>query len=924
MSSGEDVVMGTGAGAGAGPAVIRMLSGDKRRIEEITPEGQESPIKVGAMGQGPTPTGKQTPTINEFSTQAKLQMGYHLYADVHHDFDSAGPPFYNTGAGNVDALFKNEDDTVRYFREQSIATDLFRERDARLSSKIVFTVPAKTGTFQTWSPPVLWAGGNGEIGIVQDAGEKITLPLGAQNVLTFGSILDPAGKPNKQPDAPIWYNPGRNATVTIPLDMFGFEPTVIRAIEIHDLTAGLVKAAFVVPNNAGGVVRWDAVSMRKLTDGGPPQGQKPLNQTESADAGFFTSIAGANTVSILGRTQQADGPPDYFFKIGKTLGDAMLVASCMSNYAGTPNPFYGVGADAGWRSWLGNNPPVERSPPQTLVLKTGDRLNHLRANLLGVGSILEQQASKQRATKQYEYIPAVVSDDAIRASIRRGYDKMIEDATTRYNDLASSFLRCIVGSGSGAPGLVDGATSFTGEEVVKSNLGKTRVVALLQEIANSLAVVRDEVVGWIRARPGYVEMVGAGTMSVDKLRGEYNSDAEVLTRMVPSTTEVLYTKGRPAQTMMKIKIVVRQGSPLYPTLPPLDISLWNAFRKLNDTTPKLNGTDFYNRYYSRVQYGWSPAVQAFFPQAGGQRGGVRQFSWEDEHREGIDPEETTLFTELATTLGEPTAEPKSEVTGGAYSQTGGAQLVQIPDNLDLKTIIESQFPNTWSYITFLMSTTVEDDLGLNFDDSIDQLYRVVAQSDDDLVLDPDVLNIIREEWIPSVREGEDTDVSMDEGPGTEQRGEYRSVISEYVTFRAIDGIRYDAFLMFNLYTCQLNIQNALTFGFDTRVSVVSDTSAPRIDENTYLVKYFTELQDALAKHKNWEITRLRGRGVLRPAIVSRTTRERAMGVRGTGVGAIDPDMPPLERVIDPEAALRAMEKVDGGGKRTGGRRPLYG
>lgn len=180
--------------------------------------------------------------------------GYYLSADVAHDF---GPGVlnstpYNYGGPNANTRLpktpKIEEDAAVEFIEVDAKnrdeTEFIENGSARRSKRIIFTIPTKTATFSASSVPTLFEGGNNAIGIIQDAGSFITGYLGAKNVITFGSILDPAGKPISQSDAPIWYRPPDGAMAQIPLGPFGFDTTKIQGINVLGMTAGLVSSTF--------------------------------------------------------------------------------------------------------------------------------------------------------------------------------------------------------------------------------------------------------------------------------------------------------------------------------------------------------------------------------------------------------------------------------------------------------------------------------------------------------------------------------------------------------------------------------------------------------------------------------------------------------------------------------------------------------
>lgn len=574
----------------------------KRREEQVSKARQQS----REAGLQKRREAAMAPPIvkNEESTLA----GAHLFADINHDFPKYRGPFYNIGGdlGYTPSQY-SEDAMVKTIKDNAETFEIPNGR-ARLENTIVFTVPEKTATFQSWIPPKLSPIGNSKLGIVQDAGEKITNPLGAQNVLTFGSILDPAGKPIRTTDRPIWFKPTTNEGI-VNLSVFGFDPNVIQGIKLKDLTAGTVKASFLLPTK-----EIDAVSMQV----GKPTKPKPINQTKIELSGYFTSIAEASEVS------------DVKFYIGKTLGDTMLVASCMPVLPSLPegapvsNPFHPSSGNGMWEQWV----PFEGEwvQPETLILKTGDRLNHIRAFMMNVGSILEQQVGGGRVVKQYEYIPGDVSEEAIHTSLDSGFEDLKVLSKERFRALATSFLG-LLGE---TTGIKEGYSGFTGTDIIKTPEGRKRGEELLREIADKLQELSSRVDAYIDIK----QSEGRGTTTIKDHTDVYNITTNVVERVTPSTINVF---AKPGKTLdLHPKIVVSRGKGDDP-LPSLNISLWNTFAKLDIANSDLRGTDIYRQFFDKLttvapsetsvveEDKTQEYVNAIVGQtSGGKRGGVRQ------------------------------------------------------------------------------------------------------------------------------------------------------------------------------------------------------------------------------------------------------------------------------------------------------------
>lgn len=363
-------------------------------------------------------------------------MGYHLLADVIHDFPqfhTAGVPYYNIGSNNAAAGYSGrikEDEVLTYF-SNAPGNSYISQFGARQLGELKFTIPEKTASFTDWTPPRLFQGENINVGMIQDAGHFITPQLGCKNVLTFGSILDPARKPISPDTNPIWFEPTTNA-VDIPLNMFGFDPNVIQTLHIENLRgAGLVNAVFRLPSG-----QVDAIERQPLEEGKPLK-SKPINNTKPDQSGYFTSIGEVGNIeeNLLTATGTTTIDPNekVRYYIGKTLGDVTLVASAMPSFGGVPNPYYGASATTGWKSWLGTT-DISGAPPTILALKTGDRLNWLRAVLFNVPAILETGAR----VRTYKYFPGTPTLGTIRQAILNDFDNIETKVTERYTKLVNS------------------------------------------------------------------------------------------------------------------------------------------------------------------------------------------------------------------------------------------------------------------------------------------------------------------------------------------------------------------------------------------------------------------------------------------------------------------------------------------------------
>ena len=126
-----------------------------------------------------------------------------------------------------------------------------------------------------------------------------------------------------------------------------------------------------------------------------------------------------------------------WFKIGKTLGDTLLVASILPEIGGTANPFLPSGSEGKWISIINKNEIESESTPTNFILKTGDILNHTRAVLKNASSILERPEVEGKVVKRYHFVPSKeeeVPDNALEsfknnmvATVSNGYSNLIRE-----------------------------------------------------------------------------------------------------------------------------------------------------------------------------------------------------------------------------------------------------------------------------------------------------------------------------------------------------------------------------------------------------------------------------------------------------------------------------------------------------------------
>jgi hypothetical protein len=505
-----------------------------------------------------------------------VDWGRHLRADYRHDGLNPTTPYNIGGVGAtypIGGAASAEDAFMKYALNLPYISvnSMFK---ARLAGRVEFTLAEKTATYDGTAPQ-LFDAGNDVIGVVMDAGKYLTDYLRAQNAISFGMCIDPAGSSIKPPSRPVYFDP-REKRVYIQLAQFGFDPEILQGIWIVDSGgSSLVKSIWVLGD--GEMV--DPVRRRKLGKVvGPAHlpaaianvrieelGGKPINEVDPDVAGYYTSIANA--------TDSRGGNADYY-KMGKTLGDTMIVASAMPEFklhiggqvSTTPNPYYGAGAEIGrgfgqadvWKNHFNqNNEYPYDTAPQSIMVKTGDQLNAVRAIFKGVPVILERQ-SKGGKPKFFEFYPGNPSPEQVITAIRTGYERLMIECTRRFTALITSFDKALErNKATGAP---TGRIAYDYTKFVSEEGGRLRFPndpaklaaagALIREIITpSLVLLRDACLAHITARsreiaalPGMAPGVDPSTVTMEQLEAikeMYTNHTQEMLQISPQTTEII-------------------------------------------------------------------------------------------------------------------------------------------------------------------------------------------------------------------------------------------------------------------------------------------------------------------------------------------------------------------------------------------------
>ncbi len=353
------------------------------------------------------------------ATQQNM-MKYHLRADMIHDHGANFLAFGNTLFSGADTTLSVNEDTVSdYFRRFFPAVN----NTIRLKNAIRFSIANKTELFPADGPaafkPFIDVP-NEKVGIVQDAGFVLFKAMGSKNIVTFGSVLDQAGKPVQKTDNPLAYIVP-DIPFTFPACVYGFDPRAVSNVTINGFNGQSCECIFNY-----------TFQERQYTGG---TGDRPLQINKFG--GDFKSIA---QIAELGA--EKDKFAGY---IGKALGDITLVASLQQQIGENVNSYY-PGSQT--LKYIKDPAAAAVAPIQKFILNTGDRLNHIRAYAFGVDSVYSSSVST--GFRNFEYIPGIITGsspteqyDMFMTRLKillESVDKTYEDLLVHISDLSEEFV----------------------------------------------------------------------------------------------------------------------------------------------------------------------------------------------------------------------------------------------------------------------------------------------------------------------------------------------------------------------------------------------------------------------------------------------------------------------------------------------------
>lgn len=341
-------------------------------------------------------------------------MKFHLKADMSHDHGAARFNYENEDfailyGGNQGGIQVSigENEALDYIRKN----DPFAiDRDFRVNNILTFRQDERTEVFSQDGGSVFKPFinvDNSKVAVLQDAGVQLFRAIGAQNLITFGSILDQAGKPVEKDDKPVFFN--YTGSIEIDPCIYGFNPDVVQnKITIDKFNGKHARCVF---------------------------NYKYKNED--------TKIGGTNGLLYMNRrggdfmsNKEVKNKPNHTSAkmgayIGKALGDILLVASITKKIGNVENKF--LSKELQFLHEADKTISVER-----FLLNTGDQLNHARAFMFGVDSVY---SLGRDGIRTFEYIPGVNQKVLTPAETKIMYLQRIKDLIIQIDTAYGTFIK---------------------------------------------------------------------------------------------------------------------------------------------------------------------------------------------------------------------------------------------------------------------------------------------------------------------------------------------------------------------------------------------------------------------------------------------------------------------------------------------------
>jgi hypothetical protein len=432
----------------------------------------------------------------------------------------------------------------------------------RLSTRCRFVLQqSKSDVFSTktvsFNP--FGEGNNANIGIIQDCGPSLFDLMGSKNLITFGSVLDQAGKPVSKKDNPRAYIPATGTTLTFPACVLGFDSGYVGAITISNFTGKTVTCSFEAP-----------IGTPNIT-----------GARINSNAGYFLSIAAVNTI---GDSEK----PKYV--IGKALGDALQTISTIDTLpSGTLNQFYPVGAG---RTLSDINGTATSETIGFTIINTCDRLEHARNFAAGKSSTLSS-GGQNGSPIVFDFISGL-GDALTDDDVYRGYLNRFSSLISTVDNAWEILIQNIKFQYSTGIFNIQNSTSSGGLPIITTEPQNARVQLCLKGLVQILETFRIYVLlHFINTYNHSVISVGSVKRSdVELLAKRFEQAASVMHALVPSANNTLNKYGR-ITVLLQIFKGLQTGLLLAPDLNKvyvdgLNVYVKEKFRAIRIVEPLLN------------------------------------------------------------------------------------------------------------------------------------------------------------------------------------------------------------------------------------------------------------------------------------------------------------------------------------------------
>jgi hypothetical protein len=370
-------------------------------------------------------------------------------------------------------------------------------------------------------------GQNAKIGIIQDCGHSLFDLMGSKNLITFGSVLDQAGKPLSKDKNPRAYIPDRDVPLTFSACVLGFDSGYVRNITISGFTGRTVTCSFETKRPGAGAGAWKS---------------NETNARINTNGGYFLSVPVVKAM-IDARSEETPS-----FLIGKALGDALQTVSAMGTIPGAAvNPYYPIGQIL--KDISGTLPKATSETITHIIINTCDRLEHARNFAAGKSSTLTS-GGQGGSDVVFDYIvgtdvtltPEIIYTEYLNrfnvliSTVDEAWETLIQNIKLKYTD-DSGHEKYLVNS-----------TSSNGLELINRDNGSqtTRAIRCLKGLVIVLETFRICVLLHFLSIYNLLFPI-VSPITVDNaatVAAEFEKAASVMHGLVPSSNNTVNKNGR--------------------------------------------------------------------------------------------------------------------------------------------------------------------------------------------------------------------------------------------------------------------------------------------------------------------------------------------------------------------------------------------